>query len=79
MDIFFIDFRDPIFGLVVLVATVLVIAIFSYIWGVFKSNDEKNEISNFLKKFDKSGGLSENNKKILQSETVDTATLCFLA
>jgi len=79
LDIFFIDFRDPIFGLVVLVATVLVIAIFSYIWGVFKSNDEKNEISNFLKKFDKSGGLSENNKKILQSETVDTATLCFLA
>ena len=51
LDIFFIEFRDPIFGLVVLVAAVLVIAVFSYAWGVFKSKDEKAEIAGFLKKF----------------------------
>lgn len=79
MDIFFVDFRDPIFGLVVLVATILVITVFSYIWGVFKSKDEKNEIANFIKKFDKSSGLSDDNKKMLQSDAVDTTTLGFLA
>lgn len=77
MDIFFVDFRDPIFGIVVFISTVLVIAIFSYVWGVFKSKDEKNEIANFLKKFE-NGGLSDNNKKMLEN-AVDNATLHFLA
>ena len=49
----------------VLVAAVLVIAVFSYAWGVFKSKDEKAEIAGFLKKFGKSQGLSDENKQLL--------------
>ena len=79
LDIFFIEFRDPIFGLVVLVAAVLVIAVFSYAWGVFKSKDEKAEIAGFLKKFGKSQGLSDENKQLLINSGADTATMCFLA
>ena len=79
LDIFFVEFRDPIFGLVVLVAAVLVIAVFSYAWGVFKSKDEKAEIAGFLKKFGKSQGLSDENKQLLINSGADTATMCFLA
>ena len=63
----------------VLVAAVLVIAVFSYAWGVFKSKDEKAEIAGFLKKFGKSQGLSDENKQLLINSGADTATMCFLA
>lgn len=79
MEIFFIEFRDPIFGLVVLVSIVLMIAVLSYVWGVFRSKDEKSEIEKFIKKFDKTEGLSSEHKEMLVKFDVDSASLCFLA
>ncbi|MGB2552343.1 MULTISPECIES: CDC27 family protein [unclassified Campylobacter] len=79
MDIFFIEFRDPIFGLVVFVSLVLMIAVLSYIWGVFRNKDEKQELEKFLKKFDKTEGLSSEHKDMLVKFDVDSASLCFLA
>ncbi|MDO5046760.1 hypothetical protein [Campylobacter sp.] len=79
MEIFFIEFRDPIFGLVVFVSLILMIAVLSYIWGVFRNKDEKQELEKFLKKFDKTEGLSSEHKEMLVKFDVDSASLCFLA
>lgn len=79
MEIFFIEFRDPLFGLVVFVSLILMIAVVSYVWGIFKSKDQRQELENFLKKFDKTQGLSDEHKQMLVKFDVDSASLCFLA
>ena len=79
MEIFFIEFRDPILGLVVFVSIILMVAVLSYFWGVFRTKDEKHELEKFLKKFDKTEGLSSEHKEMLVKFDVDSASLCFLA
>lgn len=70
MDFFFIEYRDPIFGLIVLFAAVLLVAISSYalrIWGV---KDENRSIEKFVKKFENSSGLSQNHYKKRKSQNI---------
>lgn len=79
MDLFFIEYRDPIFGLIVLFTTLLLIAIFSYLWGVFSKKDENNSIEKFVKKFESGSGLSQKHRQMLLEFDVDTNSLGFLA
>lgn len=51
MDFLFIDARDPIFGLIILVLSVVVVVIFSYFWGVFSRKSKDASIDKFLAKF----------------------------
>ena len=63
MDFFFIEYRDPIFGLIVLFAAVLLVAISSYALGIWGVKDENRSIEKFVKKFENSSGLSQNHYK----------------
>lgn len=63
MDFFFIEYRDPIFGLIVLFAAVLLVAISSYALGIWGAKDENRSIEKFVKKFENSSGLSQNHYK----------------
>lgn len=79
MDIFFIEHRDPIFGLVMLSAIILMVAILSYVWGIFRGKDEKRRIEKFIKKFDTLNALSEEHKNMLNGLDIDVQSLCVLA
>lgn len=52
MDTFFIEFRDPLFGIIVFFLLLFILSFLSYWWGRRKSNNESKEIEIFLGKFD---------------------------
>lgn len=51
MNTFFIEFRDPLFGIIVFFALVFVITFFSYWWGRYKSKEDSKDVDKFLKQF----------------------------
>lgn len=61
MDFLFIDARDPIFGLIILVLSVIVVVIFSYFWGIFARKSKEAHIDKFLAKF------SQDESKIIEA------------
>lgn len=79
MENFFIEYRDPIFGLIVLISIILLIAVLSYFWGVFSKKDEKHNLEKFIKKFESSNGLSDEHKNMLQALDIGADSLSLLA
>jgi len=51
MNIFFIEFRDPLFGIIVFFALVFMITLFSYWWGRYKAQEDSKQLDKFLKGF----------------------------
>lgn len=64
---FYLDEKDPIFGIIIFIGILLLISVLSYIWGIFAKKDEQNKIENFIKKFNEFGGLEEKYIEILDS------------
>lgn len=79
MENFFIEYRDPIFGLIVLIGIIFLIAFFSYVWGILGSKDDTKKIQNFVKKFENTPGLDEQHKKLLFDIDLDTHSFAALA
>lgn len=79
MDNFFLDDRDPIFGLIMLISIILLVSILSYIWGVFSKKNERQSLENFIKKFDTLDALSTEHRQLLASPQIDIPTLGILA
>jgi len=71
MNTFFIEFRDPLFSIIIFFTIIFVITFFSYWWGRYKRKEDSKHISKFLEQFRtlpshnelkvliSSGGLSE--------------------
>ncbi|MFV0481082.1 MAG: tetratricopeptide repeat protein [Campylobacteraceae bacterium] len=78
MDTFFLDYRDPIFGIIIFFAVIFVIAFANYWWGVFKSNEEKNSIEQFIKRFEVMADANEY-KKLLDEFSISSESLGLLA
>jgi len=78
VDNFFIAYRDPLFGIIILCAIVFVISFANYWWGVFKSKDEKQSIEKFVKKFEIVTDESEY-KKLLEDASIPLESLALLA
>jgi len=51
MNSFFIEFRDPLFGIIVFFVLVFVITFFSYWWGRYKSKEDSRHLDKFLRSF----------------------------
>ncbi|AII15444.1 hypothetical protein CIG1485E_1628 [Campylobacter iguaniorum] len=79
MDFFFVGYRDPIFGVIVLFGVLLLVAVLSYVWGILGAKDEKHNIEKFVKKFEKTTGLSDEHKKLLLELGIDVSSLGILA
>ncbi|WP_086282698.1 tetratricopeptide repeat protein [Campylobacter devanensis] len=79
MDFFFIEYRDPIFGLIVLFSVLLLVAIFSYFWGVFSLKDQKNNIDKFVNKFQSQSNLDQKYQDMLIRLDIDSGSLNALA
>lgn len=75
MDFFFVEYRDPMFGLVVLVALVLVVAVLHYAWRKLSSKSQKKGIEGFIKKFD----IADEHKDLLRASSLSLENLHFLA
>lgn len=52
MDTFFIEFRDPLFGIVVFFILLFIISFLSYWWGRYKTSREHRDLESFLGKFE---------------------------
>ena len=52
MDTFFIEFRDPLFGIIVFFLLLFLLSFISYWWGRRKSANEYKELESFLENFD---------------------------
>lgn len=78
VDNFFIAYRDPLFGIIILCAIVFIISFANYWWGVFKSKEEKQSIEKFVKKFEIVTDESEY-KKLLEDASIPLESLALLA
>lgn len=75
MDFFFVEYRDPMFGLLVLVALVLVVAVLHYAWRTLSSKSQKKELEGFIKKFN----IADEHKDLLRASSLSLENLHFLA
>ncbi|MBF7066694.1 hypothetical protein IY885_00205 [Campylobacter volucris] len=75
MDFFFVEYRDPLFGLIVLTALVLCVASSHYIWRMFASKDQKNKLDRFVKKFE----INSTHQQLLKNANLSIENLNFLA
>jgi lipopolysaccharide biosynthesis regulator YciM len=78
LDNFFIAYRDPLFGVIILCAIVFVISFANYWWGVFKNKEEKQSIEKFVKKFEIVTDENEY-KKLLEDASIPLESLALLA
>jgi len=51
MNLFFIGFRDPLFGLIVFFTLIFIITFLSYWWGKYKHKEDAKYLDKFLKQF----------------------------
>jgi len=51
MDMFFIEFRDPLFSIIIFFAIIFVITFFSYWWGRYKRTQDSRHLDRFLQQF----------------------------
>jgi len=51
MDMFFIEFRDPLFSIIVFFAIIFIITFFSYWWGRYKRTQDSRHLDKFLQQF----------------------------
>lgn len=51
LESFFIEYRDPIFGLIIFFLIIILISISTYWLGLFKKRDKENSINLFLQNF----------------------------
>ncbi len=66
------------FGIIILFSIVFIISFVNYWWGVFKSNEEKNSIEKFVKKFEIANN-EEEYKKLLENSSIPVESLALLA
>lgn len=78
MDTFFIEFRDPLFGIVVFFILLFLLSFLSYWWGRYKSAREHRNLESFLGKFE-SIGEGEKLSEQVQSNSLTSESWLLLA
>lgn len=79
MESFFVDYRDPVFSVIMLVSIVVIVSFMSYWWGIFKTQKERNKIEKFIKKFETHTKRSDDYKETLSKFEFSTESLTLLA
>jgi tetratricopeptide (TPR) repeat protein len=78
LDTLFIEYRDPIFGIIIFFAIIFIIAFLNYWWSVFKSKEERYGIEQFIKRFEVMADANEY-KKLLDEFSISSESLGLLA
>ncbi|MDD2369226.1 MAG: tetratricopeptide repeat protein, partial [Sulfuricurvum sp.] len=67
MDTFFIEFRDPLFGVVVFFILLFILSFLSYWWGRHKAAKELRDLESFLGKFESIGEGAKLTEQVQQN------------
>ena len=67
MDSFFIEFRDPLFSVIIFFALIFAITFMSYWWGRYKTREDSKDLDKFLQQFHSLP--TENELKVLVSSS----------
>jgi len=78
LDFFPFDYRDPLYGSILLVAIIFILSFTSYWWGIFKSKEEESNVNKFMKKFNQYSGFNEY-KEIIQRKDLPTESAVLMA
>jgi len=74
----FLEYRDPMVGLIILFSAIFVISFVNYWWGTYKSKEEKAGIEEFIKRFEIVSDEGEF-KTLLKDKTIPVESLVLLA
>ena len=75
MNSLFIEFRDPLFSVIIFFVLIFMIAFFSYWWGSFKSKRDFRHLDKFLRQFNSLPSQNELNILITSGELSEKSWL----
>ena len=78
MELLSLDYRDPLYGVIVLLVIVGIISFSSYWWGLFKSKEEETNIHKFVKKFDQYDSFNDY-KELIKKKDLPTESAILMA
>ncbi len=78
MDLLSLDYRDPIYGVIILLALIFIISSVSYWWGIFKSKEDETNIKKFVKKFDQYDSFDDY-KQLIQKKDLPVESAILMA
>jgi len=78
LNTLFIEFRDPLFGIIVFFVLIFVIAFFSYWWGRYKTREDHRYLDHFLRKF-KAFPTEHELKELMNGEPVSEKSWLLMA
>jgi len=78
LEIFFTNYHDPLFSVIILFLIVFIISLVSYWWAIYKSKEEKNRIKKFVKKFESNKDILEY-KFVVKNENLSLESIILIA
>ncbi len=72
------DYRDPIYGVIILFALIFIISSVSYWWGIFKSKEDETNIKKFVNKFDQYDSFDDY-KQLIQKKDLPVESAILMA
>lgn len=78
MDLLSLDYRDPIYGVIILFALIFIISSVSYWWGIFKLKEDETSIKKFVKKFDQYHSFDDY-KQLIQKKDLPVESAILMA
>ncbi|MEN8146522.1 MAG: hypothetical protein ABFR02_02755 [Campylobacterota bacterium] len=78
MNSLFIEFRDPLFGVIIFFSLIFVITLFSYWWGRFKRKEDTNHLNSFMNVFN-SMPTEKELKALMTSEAISDKSALVMA
>ena len=75
MGTFFLEFRDPLFSIIIFFAIIFMITFFSYWWGRYKTKEDSRRLDKFLQQFKGLPSKSELNILISSGELSEKSWL----
>ncbi len=75
MNAFFIEFRDPLFGIIVFFILIFIITFFSYWWAKFRRKEDYRHLDKFLRQFRSLPSQKELNVLITKGELSEKSWL----
>ncbi len=78
MDLLSLDYRDPIYGVILLFALIFIVSSMSYWWGIFKHKEDETSIKKFVNKFDQYDSFDDY-KQLIQKKDLPTESAILMA